>query len=149
MNMSKYEVSIKKHIILPLCPHHGQINKFFISSLGNLLRFCCPHRNHTKCIYNWYIQNVHKMYPPFQQTFVYILYNKLKELWQLNFVYILYTKVCRNTLDTFYIHFVYINSDLQKVYIDHKKTIQDVIQIIVWKMDPTFPLILTCLLYSC
>ena len=61
----------------------------------------------------------------------------------------MYTKVCRNTLDTFYIHFVYINSDLQKVYIDHKKTIQDVIQIIVWKMDPTFPLILTCLLYSC
>ena len=61
------------------------------------------------------------MYPPFQQTFVYIFNNKLKEPWQLNFVHKMYTKVCRNTLDIFYIHFVYINSDLQKVYIDHKK----------------------------
>ena len=36
------------------------------------------------------------MYPIFRQTFAYILYTKLKELWQLNFVYKMYTKVCQN-----------------------------------------------------
>ena len=44
-----------------------------------------------------------KMYTTFQQTFVYILFTKSKELCQLNFVYKMYTKVCRNVE-----HFVYI-----------------------------------------
>ena len=60
------------------------------------------------------------MYITFQQTFVYILYTKLKELRQLNFVSKMYKKVCPNVgyvLHTICIHFVYISSDLKKVYI--------------------------------
>ena len=36
-------------------------------------------------VYNWCKQNVYKLYPIFWQTFVYILYTKSKDLWQLNF----------------------------------------------------------------
>ena len=60
------------------------------------------------------------MCPKFQQTFVYILYAKLKELCQLKFVYKMHTKVCQNVgyiLYTSCIHFVYLNSDPQKVCI--------------------------------
>ena len=42
------------------------------------------------------------MYTTFWQTFVYILYAKLKELWQLNFVHKMYTKLCRNVGYVFY-----------------------------------------------
>ena len=63
-----------------------------------------PYRNclyilYTKIVqdaYNWCIQNVCNMYPTYWLTFVYVLYTKLKELWQLNFVYKIYTKVYRN-----------------------------------------------------
>ena len=40
-----------------------------------------------------FIQNVYKMYPTLQQTFVYIFHTKFEELWQLNFVYKIYRKV--------------------------------------------------------
>ena len=66
------------------------------------------------------MEYIYKTYSTFQQTLVYILYTKLYELWQLNFVYKVYTKVCQSVeyiLCTFWVHFVYINSDLQKVYI--------------------------------
>ena len=66
------------------------------------------------------MQDAYKVYPTFQQTFIYILYAKLKELWQLRFVYKMYTKVFQNMgyiLCTSCIHFGYINSDLQKVHI--------------------------------
>ena len=84
------------------------------------------------------------MYTTFWQTFVYSLYTKLKELWQL----ILYTKCIQKFVemwDTFCIQFVYINSDLQKVYIIKimyticiQNSYRMYIQIIVCKMDPTF-----------
>ena len=55
---------------------------------------------YTKCI-----QNVYKMYNTFPQTFVYILYTKLKELWQL----ILHTKYIQKfSENVVYKHFVYI-----------------------------------------
>ena len=55
---------------------------------------------HTKCI-----QIVYKMYNTFRQTFVYILYTKLKELWQL----ILHTKCIQKfTENVVYKHFLYI-----------------------------------------
>ena len=60
----------------------------------------------------------------------------------------MYTKVCRNVGHILYascIHFVYINSDLQKVYIIRSVYMQFVykihtkcIQIIASKMYPTF-----------
>ena len=92
------------------------------------------------------------MRPTFQQTFVYILFTKLNELWQLNFVSKMYIKIVK-MWDTFCIHFVYISSDLQKVYI--LKTMFTIwiqnsyrmyIQIIVCEMDPPFQDILTHLL---
>ena len=58
-----------------------------------------------------------KMHTTFWQTFVYTLYTKLKELCQLNFLYKMYKKVCWNVgyifIQTFCIHFAYINSDPQ------------------------------------
>ena len=91
---------------------------------------------YTKCM-----QNLYKMYPTFRQTFVYILHTKLKELWQL------YTK-CIGYWDTFCIHVVCNNSDLQKVCIIKvmyticiQKRIY--IQIIVCKRDLIFQHILT------
>ena len=96
------------------------------------------------------------MYTTFRQTFVYILYTKLKELWQLNFVYKMYTKVCRNVgyiLYTNILYTKYISSDLQKVYIIKimyticiQNSYRIYIQIIVCKMDPLFQHILTHLL---
>ena len=53
------------------------------------------------------MRNVYKMYTIFPQTFVYILYTKLKELWQLNFVYKMYTKVCRNVRYILYTNILY------------------------------------------
>ena len=107
---------------------------------------------YTKCI-----QNVYKMYTTFRQTFVYIVYTKLKELWQL----VLYTKCIQKfvkmwytfCIQTVFIHFSYINSHLQKVYIIKimytiftQNSYRMYIQIIVCKMNPTFPHILTRLL---
>ena len=60
------------------------------------------------------------MYTTFQQTFVYILFTKLKELWQLIFYIKRLPKVSRNVgyiLYTVCIHFAYINSDLQNLCI--------------------------------
>ena len=65
----------------------------------------CVHfvyKNYTRCIqlmYKKYIQDVYKMYPTFRQTFVYILYTKLKGLWQQNFAYKMYTKYSPNYSD--------------------------------------------------
>ena len=47
------------------------------------------------------------MYTTFQQTFVYILFTKSKELCQLNFVYKMYTKVCRNVEYILYTNILY------------------------------------------
>ena len=54
-----------------------------------------------------------KCIPYFDKIFVHILYTKPKELCLLNFVEMWYT-FC---IQTFCIHFVYINSDLLKAYI--------------------------------
>ena len=69
-------------------------------------------------VYNRCIQNVYEMRTTFQETFGYIFYTKLKGS------KILYTKLQKFAkiynifcIQIFYIHFVYINSDLQKVYI--------------------------------
>ena len=53
------------------------------------------------------MQNVYKMYTTVRQTLVYILYTKLKELWQLNFVYKMYTEVCRNVGCILYANILY------------------------------------------
>ena len=53
----------------------------------------CIQLIYTKCI-----QTVCKMYTTFRQTFVYILYTKSKELYQLNFTYKMSTKVCGNVV---------------------------------------------------
>ena len=89
-------------------------------------RKSCVHfvyKNCTRCIQLMYtkcIQDAYEMYPTFRQTFVYILYTKLKELWQLKFVNKMYTKVCRHVVYILHIpciQFLYISSDLQKGYI--------------------------------
>ena len=77
-------------------------------------RKLCIHfvyKNCTRCIllvYTKCIQNVYKMYTTFRQAFVYILYTKLKELWQLNFAYKMYTKVCQNVGYILYTNILYI-----------------------------------------
>ena len=54
-----------------------------------------------------YTTDVYKMYTTFRQTFVYILYTKLKELWQLK-------SLSKCGMHFVYKHSEYINSDLQK-----------------------------------
>ena len=54
-----------------------------------------------------YKMDIYKMYTTFQQTFVYILFTKLKELWQLIF-YIKRLQKFLEMWDTFCIQFVYI-----------------------------------------
>ena len=61
---------------------------------------------------NWFLQNVHKLYQTFRQTFVQILFTKLSCHSFFNFVYKMYTKVRLNvgyTLHISCINFVYIN----------------------------------------
>ena len=68
----------------------------------------------------------------------------------------MYTKICQNVGHIsyiFFIHFVYISSDLQKVYIIKimytiyiQNSYRMYIQIIVFKMDPSFQHIVTCFL---
>ena len=100
------------------------------------------------------IQNVYKMYTTFRQTFVYILYTKSKELCPL----ILYAKCIQKFVDMWYtfciqifwIHFVYISSDLHRVYIINimiaiciQNSYKMYKQVIVCRMDALFQLILT------
>ena len=88
-------------------------------------------RNHVYILYtkivqdvcNWCVQNGCKIdtkciYPTFRQIFVYNLYTKLKELWQLNCIQNVSKSLskCQIHLVTSCLHFVYCNSDLQKVY---------------------------------
>ena len=40
--------------------------------------------------------DVYKMYLKFKQTFVHVLYTKLRGLWQLNLLYKIYINVCQN-----------------------------------------------------
>ena len=55
-----------------------------------------------------YATDVCKMYTTFQQTFVYILYTKSKEVCQLNFVYKMYTSICRIVVYILYTNILYI-----------------------------------------
>ena len=89
------------------------------------------------------------MYPPFQQTFVYILYTKLKELWQLNVLPKMYTKVCRKVGYILYTSIlIYKKCTSKKLCIQfvHKIQTECIIQIVVCKVDPTFQHTLICLL---
>ena len=54
------------------------------------------YKNCTRCIQLMYTKCTQNVYHIFWQAFVYILYTKLKELWQPNFVYKTYTKHFRN-----------------------------------------------------
>ena len=99
-------------------------------------------------MYAKWIEIVCKTYSTFGQTFIYILYIKLKEQWQLNFIYKMFTDICWDVgyiLYIFCIHFAYINSDLQKVckiiimyIIFIQNSYRIYIQIIVCKMDNLF-----------
>ena len=69
--------------------------------------FCRSELMYPKCI-----QDVHKMYPIFWKTFVYILYTNLNYHSSFNFAYKMYIKVCWNVGYTLYascIHFLYIS----------------------------------------
>ena len=100
-------------------------------------------------MYKIYTADLYKMYtkciPHFDKTFEYILYTKLNEPWELNFV----QKLVK-MWDAFWIHFVYINSDLQKMYIIKvmyaiyvQNSYRMHWQIVVCKINPTFQHILT------
>ena len=60
--------------------------------------------------------DVYKMYLKFKQTFVHVLYTKLRGLWQLNLLYKIYINVCQNVgyiLHIFCVH----QGRSKKVYI--------------------------------
>ena len=65
--------------------------------------FCIQNVSHISI--NFCIQNVYKMYPTFQQTFVYILLTKFSNHSSLDFVYKMYIE---RSLSKCVIHFVYI-----------------------------------------
>ena len=107
----------------------------------------------TETVYTFWIQKLYKMYSTFQQTFVYILYTKFKELWQLNFVFEMYTKVCRyvgyilytSILYTFWVHQFWSTKSVHQknyVYNLYTKLIQN-----LYTNNPTFQHILTRLLW--
>ena len=60
------------------------------------------HRYFNKFLYTLCIQNVYKMYPTFQQTFVYILYTTFSWHNSFDFVYKMYTKACQNVVYILY-----------------------------------------------
>ena len=68
--------------------------------------FCIQNVSHISI--NFCIQNVYKMYPTFQQTFVYILLTKFSNHSSLDFVYKMYIEKFVKMCYTFCIHSVYI-----------------------------------------
>ena len=74
------------------CGIHFAYNDLYIHSVWILYTNCI--HNFLWCILfvdqNWCIQNVYKMFPTFQQTFVYILYTKFSCNSSFNFVYKMY-----------------------------------------------------------
>ena len=66
----------------------GKIKR--VSHMETVYTFC------KQKLYKMYTSDVYKIHTTFWQRFVYILYTKLKELFQLNFVYKMVTKVCQN-----------------------------------------------------
>ena len=65
---------------------------------------CGSELMYAKCIQNVCM----KIYPTFQQTFIYILYKKFSWHSSFNFVYKSYTKVCQNVVCILHIYILYI-----------------------------------------
>ena len=84
-----------------------KVSKLVLSSHTETVYTFCIQHLYNWCIQNVAVQNVYKIYTTFRQTFVYLLYIKLKEICQLNCVYKMYTNVCGNVAYILYTNILY------------------------------------------
>ena len=78
--------------------------------------------------------DVYKMYLKFKQTFVHVLYTKLRGLWQLNLLYKIYINVCQNV--GYILHIFCVRQGRSKKSLHHKNYVHNLCAQIHTKCRP-------------
>ena len=155
---SHFRTAYKHMLIHKTSTSKGELILYYPPTCMPLTCFKFNFKWYTFCIqklYKMYTTDVYKMYkkciPHFDKhLYTFCILYKIKKTMAPKFCIQKFVEMW----DTFCIHFVYINSDLQKMYtikiMYHTICIQNsyiiYTEIIVYKMDPTFQHILTHLL---